>query len=109
VVRHIFHVVNNQLHVSRLPVRRGGVTKLVMLTPVQLRMARIGAGWSRAQLAKASKTSADTITDFETRGSNPKLLTVMAWRRALEKAGVVFIDPDEQMGPGVRLREGRKT
>ena len=39
-------------------------------------------------LAKASKTSADTVTGFEARGSNPKLLTVMAWRRALEKAGV---------------------
>lgn len=60
-------------------------------------------------LAKASKTSADTVTGFEARGSNPKLLTVMAWRRALEKAGVVFIDADEELGPGVRLREGRKT
>jgi transcriptional regulator with XRE-family HTH domain len=85
------------------------VTKLVMLTPVQLRMARIGAGWSREELAKASKTSADTITDFETRGSNPKLLTVMAWRRALERAGVVFVEPDDELGPGVRLREGRKS
>jgi len=82
---------------------------MVMLTPLQLRMARVAAGWSREKLAKASKTSADTITDFETRGSNPKLLTVMSWRRALEKAGVVFIDPDDQLGPGVRLREGRKT
>jgi transcriptional regulator with XRE-family HTH domain len=85
------------------------VTKLVMLTPIQLRMARVAAGWSRQKLAKASKTSADTITDFEVRGSNPKLLTVMAWRRALEKAGIVFIEPDDQMGPGVRLQEGRKT
>jgi transcriptional regulator with XRE-family HTH domain len=89
-----------------LPTR---ITKKVMLTPTQLRMARVAAGWSRDQLAKASKTSADTITDFEARGSNPKLLTVMAWRRALEKAGVVFIDPDEEMGPGVRLKAGRKT
>ena len=89
--------------------KRGRVTKSVMLTPIQLRAARILAGWSRQQLAKASKTSADTITDFEARGSNPKLLTVMAWRRALEKAGVVFIEPDDQMGPGVRLRAGRKT
>jgi transcriptional regulator with XRE-family HTH domain len=86
-----------------------GVTRMVMLTPLQLRAARVLTRWSRAQLAKASKTSADTITDFETRGSNPKLLTVMAWRRALEKAGVIFIEPDEQLGPGVRLREGRKT
>jgi len=30
-------------------------------------------------------------------------------RRTLEKAGLVFIDPDQEFGPGVRLREGRKT
>jgi hypothetical protein len=27
------------------------------------------------------------------------------WRRALEKAGVVFLDKDKDGGPGVRLRE----
>jgi len=85
-----------------------GVTRIVMLTPIQLRTARVAAGWSRQKLAKASKTSADTIQDFEARGSNPKLLTVMAWRRALEKAGVIFIEPDKEAGPGVRLATGRK-
>ena len=30
--------------------------------------------------------------------------TVNKWRRALEAAGVMFIDPDDQDGPGVRLR-----
>jgi hypothetical protein len=30
--------------------------------------------------------------------------TLHKWRRALEAAGVMFIDPDEKDGPGVRLR-----
>jgi hypothetical protein len=35
--------------------------------------------------------------------------TVRALRRALERAGVVFIEADDKLGPGVRLREVRKT
>lgn len=95
--------------VAQLPIDPSRVTKIVMLTPLQLRAARVLAGWSREKLAMASRTSADTITDFETRGSNPKLLTVMAWRSALEKAGVIFIDPSAEAGPGVRLRDGART
>jgi hypothetical protein len=30
--------------------------------------------------------------------------TLHKWRRALEAAGVMFIDPDDEHGPGVRLR-----
>jgi hypothetical protein len=30
------------------------------------------------------------------------------WRRALERAGVVFIEEDESGGVGIRLRERRK-
>ena len=79
-----------------------------MLTPLQLRAARVLAGWSRADLAKASGTAAETVQGFEARGSDPKLTTVNKWRRALERAGVILIDPDAEAGPGVRLREGRK-
>jgi hypothetical protein len=41
---------------------------------------------------------------FESRGSDPKLGTVNKWRRALEAAGVRFIDADDHDGPGVRPR-----
>ena len=78
-----------------------------MLTPRLLRAARVLVGWSRPQLGKASQTSADTITDFEARGSNPKLATVMAWRRALEREGIVFLDEDDTHGPGIRLKKTR--
>jgi hypothetical protein len=33
--------------------------------------------------------------------------TLHKWHRALEAAGVIFIDPDEKDGPGVRLRDAK--
>ena len=45
-----------------------------------------------------------TVKDFELSGSDPKMGTVQKWMRALEAAGVRFIDADEQDGPGVRHR-----
>jgi transcriptional regulator with XRE-family HTH domain len=80
------------------------LTERVMLTPAQLRAARALLGWSRDELAKHSGTAAETIQGFESRGSDPKLGTVNKWRRALEAAGVRFIDADDVDGPGVRLR-----
>jgi hypothetical protein len=34
--------------------------------------------------------------------------TVQKWRRALEAVGVMFIDADDEGGPGVRLRTKRR-
>ena len=83
---------------------------LRMLTPAQLRAARAMVGWSREDLAQKSGVSAPAARDFEVNGSDPKQGTVQKWRRALETAGVKFIDADDQDGPGVRLRgsKGRK-
>jgi transcriptional regulator with XRE-family HTH domain len=65
-------------------------------------------GWSREELGAKSGTGAETIKNFEFRGSDPKLGTVQKWRRALEAAGVKFIEADDQDGPGVRLRLTKK-
>jgi hypothetical protein len=43
----------------------------------------------------------------EALGSDPKLSTLNKIRRALETAGVRFIDEDEMDGPGVRLQKGK--
>jgi transcriptional regulator with XRE-family HTH domain len=67
-----------------------------------LRAACALLGWSRDELAKRSGAAAETIQGFESRGSDPKLGTVNKWRRALEAAGVQFIDEDTDGGPGVR-------
>lgn len=46
-----------------------------------------------------------TISRFENETSNPIPATLTAIQRALEEAGVTFIDEDAE-GPGVRLRKG---
>jgi DNA-binding XRE family transcriptional regulator len=81
--------------------------KSVMLTPRQLVAARALLDWTREDLAKASKTSKDTVFGFEGRGRNPKLTTVQAWIGALHKAGVELLDETDEHGPGVRLRKKR--
>jgi transcriptional regulator with XRE-family HTH domain len=80
------------------------LTEAVVLTPAQLRAARALLGWSREDLAAKSGLGAETVKNFELRGSDPKLGTVQKWRRALEQAGVEFIEPSEEKGPGVRLK-----
>ena len=78
-----------------------------MLTPRQLVAARGFLGWTRAELAKRSGTSKDTVYAFEARDSSPRLDTVQAWIAALHKAGVILQDEDDDYGPGVRLRKRR--
>jgi transcriptional regulator with XRE-family HTH domain len=78
-----------------------------MLTPAQLRAARALVGWSRETLAEQSGTAAQTVQGFEALGSDPKLSTLNKWYRALEGAGVEFIDESVEHGPGVRLQKGK--
>ncbi len=62
-------------------------------------------GWSREQLANASEVAVGTVVDFERGARQPYKRTLTDIRRALEDAGVFFIDEDEELGPGVRLRK----
>ena len=69
----------------------------------QLRAARVLIGWEQRDLSKAAGVSIGTIRRMEggdglVRGQAETLRRV---QRALEAAGVVFINADE---PGVRLR-----
>jgi transcriptional regulator with XRE-family HTH domain len=68
-------------------------------------MARAALGMGVRELAAAAKISTDTVARFE-RGEELKERTVDAIRRALEEAGVEFIDANGG-GPGVRLRENK--
>jgi transcriptional regulator with XRE-family HTH domain len=60
--------------------------------------------WTQADLAIAAEVGAVTIRQFERGVSQPRRAIVAALRRALEEAGVRFIDRGG--GPGVRLVEG---
>jgi hypothetical protein len=74
------------------------------LTSAQIRAARALIRWSAQELADASSVGVTTIRRAELTKSETKLTRAndQAIRRALETAGVEFIDA-EGGGPGVRL------
>ncbi|HEV7371825.1 transcriptional regulator [Arenibaculum sp.] len=77
---------------------------MAMFTPEQCRAARALLDWSQAELAKRSGVAWSTVKSFE--GGKHALLranrTVI--RAAFEAGGIVFLDPEDDLGPGVRLR-----
>lgn len=78
------------------------------LTSSQLRAARALVDWSQAKLAEKTKLSVLTIRRMEgARGpSGSTEANVEAVRRALEGAGVIFLEPksNKDGGAGVRLK-----
>jgi transcriptional regulator with XRE-family HTH domain len=72
------------------------------LTKEQCRAARALLGWSQDDLAKESKVAKKTIADFERGERSPYPRTLADIRKALESAGVEFIDNGK--GKGAKLR-----
>lgn len=79
-----------------------------MLTAEQIRAARALVDWSQPKLAEASGLSMPTIRRMEglLGPGRSTAVNVDAVQRALEDAGVVFLEAGEvkQGGPGVRLK-----
>lgn len=77
-----------------------------MLTSAQIRAARALLGWRQPALAKASGVSLPTIVRMEGQvgPGRSSAANLDAVRRALEGAGVMFIEADAAAGPGLRLR-----
>jgi predicted transcriptional regulator len=59
-------------------------------------------------LAEQSGVPAITIKQFENGQTDPRLTTVHKLRRAIERAGLIVIDQDDEAGPGLRLKARRK-
>nr|WP_247363681.1 MULTISPECIES: transcriptional regulator [unclassified Bradyrhizobium] len=76
------------------------------LSSAQIRAGRALVRWSAAELAEASALGANTIRRAEVSDGDTSLTAAndQAIRRALESAGVEFIDSNGG-GPGVRLRK----
>jgi DNA-binding XRE family transcriptional regulator len=74
------------------------------VTPAQIRAARALLSWSQNDLAKASRVSRQTIADFEVGKRESYDRTLADVIKALEDQGVMFIDADEKLGAGVRMR-----
>ncbi|ATQ41702.1 helix-turn-helix domain-containing protein [Caulobacter mirabilis] len=79
-----------------------------MLTAAQIKAARALVDWNQPQLAEASGLSMPTIRRMEgpLGPGRSTAANVEAVQRALEAAGVVFLDAGEAKmgGPGVRLK-----
>jgi hypothetical protein len=76
-----------------------------------MRAARGLIRWSAEDLARETALSVTTIRRAELAEERTSMTAAndLAVRRALEAAGVEFIDEDEDGGgPGVRLRKHRK-
>jgi transcriptional regulator with XRE-family HTH domain len=83
---------------------------MALLTSELIRAARALLRWDQRKLAEASSISLPTIKRLE---SKPGALqahasTLVALNRALEGAGVEFID-ENGGGPGVRLRRRQRA
>jgi hypothetical protein len=81
-------------YVSRMPTGR------------QLAAAIALIGWNQSQLAEAAGLSLSSVQRALGARGVPTMTTdsLGALIRALEQSGVVFIDSDTMLGPGVRLR-----
>jgi transcriptional regulator with XRE-family HTH domain len=75
--------------------------------PAQMRMARAALNWSLGDLATAAAVHRNTISNFETGkyAGDPQKLSAI--RKALESAGVIFVEENGE-GAGVRLRKAGK-
>ena len=74
-----------------------------MITSAQCRAARALLAWSQQDLADKSRVGIVTIHQLEAGTSQPRRSTVEVIRRALDVAGVEFIE-ENGGGPGVRLK-----
>ena len=73
-----------------------------MVTSRQIRAARALLSWTQETLADRALVAVNTVRAIEQDRPYHKPDTIEAVRRALEKAGVVFL-ADGTMGEGVRL------
>ena len=83
--------------------------KLKPLTSAQIRAARALLRWSAEDLARESTLGVTTIRRAELTEAQTSMTAAndLAVRRALEAAGVEFID-ENGGGPGVRLQKVRQ-
>jgi transcriptional regulator with XRE-family HTH domain len=80
------------------------VKPLKMVHPAQIRAARALLGWRQEDLARLAGVGVATVRRIEVLKSPAgNVATLISIQRALEKAGVLFLDADQRLGFGVRL------
>ena len=78
-----------------------------VIFPVQISAARVLLGMSQKELASAASVALGTVKRIEAAREEltGNAQTMGRIQRALEGAGIVFIEQDGLNGPGVRLRK----
>ena len=78
-----------------------------MIYPSQIRAARGMLDISQQELARRAEVGLATVRRIENRAEDLRVTVqvLMRIQRALESAGIIFIDQDGHTGPGVRLRQ----
>ncbi len=74
-----------------------------MIQPEQVRMARAALKIGVRDLAEMAGVNPGTVSRFETGKGGMQASNLDAIQKALEGAGIVFVDPNG-LGPGVRLK-----
>ena len=77
---------------------------LIKMTPSQCRAARSLLDMTQVQLARAAGVGLSTVVDLERMRRFVSQEATLAIQKALESAGIKFID-ENGGGPGVRLKK----
>ncbi len=72
-----------------------------MITPGQLRAARVLLGWRQNDLAKKAGVGTGTVNRAEKGEKLPRPFTMKLLEDTLRQAGVKFVPADGEVGPGV--------
>ena len=104
----------NHLEVGwrRTPLAGGAGTWILvrvdLISPSQIRAARVLLGWTQRELAEAAKLSLNAVARLEQEKGDPRVGTLTKIARALEQGGIEFLPQSEGKGPGLRLKRGSK-
>jgi len=72
------------------------------MSPAHVRMARAGLNWTLQDLENRTGVNKNTLSRYEA-GAAILSDTLQKIERVFKAEGVLFIDEDEHLGPGVRL------
>lgn len=78
-----------------------------MITPIHIRMARAGLGWTLADLAQRADVNPNTLSRYES-GRDVLASTVQKVELVLRERGVRFTDTAEEIGVHVPLQTKNK-
>lgn len=83
---------------------KGGTGARMMIRPIQVRMARAALKWTVRELEKKAGVNKNTISRYEA-GRDVLSATLESIQRAFIKEGVIFIQEEGDLSPGVRLKQ----